>query len=1057
MRRFCYALTALAFWSFSPAFAATITVNTNADELNADGDCSLREALEAANTNAIVDGCAAGEAGDDTIVFDDDLAGGTITLSASLPELRSMESVTIDGAADDDDDDSNNDDNDRVTISGGDAVRVLLSRSGMLTLRNVVIADGRQVRGAGVFVSPGTTGGPGDPPSPPAMPSGITAVNVDFQDNEATGALATDGGAALYLSAGTTGSLTDCTFTGNDASGTSGSGGAILNNGGTLTIAGSSFSDNSANRAGGAIEATGASTTTITGTDFADNEAGSAPGNGGAFHISATGSATVTGGTVSGNTAANEGGGFWNNTGTMTLSGVAFTSNEAEGDSTATGGPVGGGAVYNNGGTLAATNVTASGNSASGFLGSGGAIMSSGGTMTVTGGTLSGNTANRAGAGIESAGANTTLVGVTVRDNDIPASTAMPGNGGGVHAAGDTLTVRGGTYADNDATEGGGIWASGVLVIERSGTTGAVIQNNTGRGALAANGGGGVYVEAGGEATITSATITGNAATGAAGSGGGILVAADFGDDDDDEDDEVGSAVITGGTISNNRANRAGAGVENAGGVVTMTRVAVTGNVIPAATAMPGNGGGLHSGGGAVTVNGGTFSNNQATEGGGLWTNSVLNIGLDSTQTSSARSTQITGNVGRGADASNGGGGVYAETGAVVGILRAVITGNSATGAAGSGGGILVADSSSVTVTLGSISNNTANRAGAGIEVADDPTTGDDGDDDDDNDVADTAVFLLQVTVDGNTIGTANPGNGGGLHIGGAGQVVVDQSTFSNNAAREGAGLWAAGSSVLSVTNSTVSGNAATGVGGGVYDNGGAVIVLESVTVALNSAGGNGGGIVGQSADGFSISNTIVALNTAGGTGADCAGTFASEDYNLIQTVAGCTFTGPTGNNVVGQNPMLGALADNGGPTRTHLPMAGSPVLDAGRSEFTFDQRGLNRTDEQNDIGSTEADASPVAGENGPDGETALALMPTRPNPVRGLARVAFTVAEAAPVRVELYNMLGQRVQVLFEGDAAPGAEQTVEIDASRLAAGVYLVRLESRGEQVMQRVTVVR
>ena len=35
-----------------PAAAATITVSTLADELNADGDCSLREAVQAANTNA---------------------------------------------------------------------------------------------------------------------------------------------------------------------------------------------------------------------------------------------------------------------------------------------------------------------------------------------------------------------------------------------------------------------------------------------------------------------------------------------------------------------------------------------------------------------------------------------------------------------------------------------------------------------------------------------------------------------------------------------------------------------------------------------------------------------------------------------------------------------------------------------------------------------------------------------------------------------------------------------------------------------------------------------
>ncbi len=1012
MRRFCYATVVFAILSFTPAFAATITVTTDADEMNTDGDCSLREAVEAANMNVAVDGCAAGDDDNDTILFAAALSGGTITLGE--PGLRVMDTLTIDGAAGG---------SDRVTLSGGDAVRVLLARTGMLTVRNAVISDGQAVRGSGIFVSQGSM---------------FTGTNLVFEDNEATAPAATDGGGALYLDAGTTGSVSSSTFSGNSATGTSGSGGAVFNNGGTLTIASSSFAGNSANRAGGAIEAAGASTTTITGTDFTDNEAGSAPGNGGAFHISGTGSATVTGGTVSGNTASREGGGFWNNTGTMTLSGIAFTGNQALGDSTATGAPVGGGAVFNNGGTLVTTNVTASGNSASGERGSGGAFMSSGGTMTVTGGTISGNTANRAGAGIESAGATTTLARVTVRNNDIPAASAMPGNGGGVHAGGGSLTISGGTYADNDATEGGGIWASGVLVIERAGTAGTVIQNNTGRGALATNGGGGVYVEDGGEATLDRVSITGNRATGAAGSGGGLFVA------------EGSSAAVTGGMIANNQANRAGAGIEIAGGDVTLAGVMVTGNVIPEASAMPGNGGGVHAGGGSLTISGGTFSGNQATEGGGLWSNATLTIGLDSTRTDQMQQrTQITGNTGRGALASNGGGGIYAETGAIVDILKAIITGNAATGVAGSGGGLLVADSSSVTITQATISDNRANRAGAGIEVADDPATG--GDDDD------TVLTLVEVTVDGNTIGTAAPGNGGGLHIGGAGAVTVTQSTFSDNQATEGAGLWAAALSTLTIENSTVSGNAATADGGGVYDDGGATISIESSTVALNTAGVNGGGLLSQTATGFTIANTALAYNTAGGAGADCSGTFVSGDYNLIQTVAGCTFTGETGNNITGQDPMFGALADNGGSTQTHLPMAGSPVIDAGQSAFRFDQRGLNRTDAQNDIGSAELDASPVDGETPPVASALMQILPTRPNPVRDGARVAFTVAEAGTARVELYNMLGQRVQVLFDGTASAGTEQVLEMDASRLAAGVYVIRLQSRGEQLTQRVTVVR
>ena len=1005
MKLTCFSLAALAVLLLAaPAsVAATITVSTLDDELNSDGDCSLREAIQAANTNAAVDACTAGESGADAIEFAASLINGTVTLGQA--GMTISEDVAIDGNATI---------AGTITISGGDTYQIFQVTGGTLTLADLTLSGAVAEAGAAVYVASGAS---------------LVATDVVFAENEATGADATDGGAAVYNDGGTI-RLTDCTLRDNDATGTSGSGGAILNNAGDLTVTTSAFTGNAAQRAGGAIEAAGESMTTLTGTDFTDNEAGSNPGNGGAFHISGTGSATITGGTVSGNVASREGGGFWNNSGTMTVSGTTFTGNEAQGDA----GDDGGGALFNNGGTMVVEDVTASGNSATGTSGSGGGLMTVGGTLTVTGGTLSGNTANRAGAGVESAGAMTMLVDVTVDDNDIPAATAMPGNGGGVHAGGGTLTVRGGTYSDNDATEGGGLWTSGTLVIEMSDDGATMLTGNTGRGDDASNGGGGVYVETGGSATITGAMITGNMATGASGSGGGLLVAPDA------------SASVTGTTFMSNEANRAGAGIEVAGGTLMLTGSTVSQNVIPEATAMPGNGGGLHAGGGSVTVSGGTFSENEATEGGGLWSNGTLVIQPDDSMTG----TSIMANVGRGDDASNGGGGVYAESGAMITITGAAFTGNMATGTSGSGGGLLVADGSTVTVMGGSISDNEANRAGAGIEVADDPAT-----------EAATALTLTQVTVDGNAIDTPMPGNGGGLHIGGAGTVDVVQSTFSGNTAREGAGLWAAGASTLDLTNSTVSGNAATEDGGGVYDNGGAstaMISLESTTVALNTAGGNGGGLLSKSTDGasFTVANSALAGNMATASGADCFGMFTSGDYNLVQMTADCTFTGPTGNNVTGADPMFGALADNGGPTFTHAPMMGSPVIDAGMSASDVDQRDFARTDGADDIGAVERGAEAVSNEGGPDASNRVALLPARPNPTSGRTTLAFTVPEAAAIRVELYNVLGQRVQTVFDG-MSTGGEQTVAFDASRLAAGVYVVRVESAGEQATQRLTVVR
>ena len=79
----------------APAYASTIAVNTTDDELNADGDCSLREAIQAANTDAAVDACTPGS-GADTL----QLPAGTYTLSIPGAEEDSNQTGDLDIASD---------------------------------------------------------------------------------------------------------------------------------------------------------------------------------------------------------------------------------------------------------------------------------------------------------------------------------------------------------------------------------------------------------------------------------------------------------------------------------------------------------------------------------------------------------------------------------------------------------------------------------------------------------------------------------------------------------------------------------------------------------------------------------------------------------------------------------------------------------------------------------------------------------------------------------------------------------------------------------------------
>src|SRR5215211_1125086 len=79
-----------------PAQAATITVNTNADDSIANNNCTLREAITAANTNAAVDQCAAAESlVTDTIRFGISTGVQTISPSSALPTISNP--LTIDG------------------------------------------------------------------------------------------------------------------------------------------------------------------------------------------------------------------------------------------------------------------------------------------------------------------------------------------------------------------------------------------------------------------------------------------------------------------------------------------------------------------------------------------------------------------------------------------------------------------------------------------------------------------------------------------------------------------------------------------------------------------------------------------------------------------------------------------------------------------------------------------------------------------------------------------------------------------------------------------------
>jgi len=220
-------------------------------------------------------------------------------------------------------------------------------------------------------------------------------------------------------------------------------------------------------------------------------------------------------------------------------------------------------------------------------------------------------------------------------------------------------------------------------------------------------------------------------------------------------------------------------------------------------------------------------------------------------------------------------------------------------------------------------------------------------------------------------------GSGGGVFNEPGGSLTITNSTISGNScsvhdgfdlnfgAGGGGGIDNGGS--MAVRNCTISGNSVDGTGmvimygGGIRNFGN--LQIASSTIAYNSVSGEngafGGGIYGFAST--RTDSSIIALNSAP-TGPDFTGGVAlqSNGYNIIGNNADAVISSqPTdqiGTPVAPIDPLLGPLANNGGPTLTHALQAGSPAIDRGDPAAPpEDQRGYGRVGVP-DVGAFEFD-----------------------------------------------------------------------------------------------------
>ena len=89
--------------------------------------------------------------------------------------------------------------------------------------------------------------------------------------------------------------------------------------------------------------------------------------------------------------------------------------------------------------------------------------------------------------------------------------------------------------------------------------------------------------------------------------------------------------------------------------------------------------------------------------------------------------------------------------------------------------------------------------------------------------------------------------------------------------------------------------------------------------------------------------------------------------------------------------------------------------------------------------------------------QEALRLTVPAPSPVSSTATLSFAVKEEAEASVAVYDMLGRKVQTLFDGRPTPGESTRLRLDASGLPSGPYIIRLRADGQTRTQRMMVVR
>lgn len=392
--------------------------------------------------------------------------------------------------------------------------------------------------------------------------------------------------------------------------------------------------------------------------------------------------------------------------------------------------------------------------------------------------------------------------------------------------------------------------------------------------------------------------------------------------------------VVADSSIISNTSVTNGGGIYNTGGSLTITNSVIGDNFVSDANG--GGGGGIYSTYGEVIISDTLITSNTCDgqsniDGGGIYNKEGEFLLVNSLVDGNIVTTTDLGSAALG-------GGIYNDIDGNFSIIGSMISNNSALGSGfmvdGIGGGIFNSYPTNLSIDQSIIKNNMSTTFGGGISNSSGNIS-----------IQDTTIM-----------GNISQAGGGITSAGTYANITIENSTISSNLANEnGGGVYHAYGS-MTLLDSTVSSNVAN-LGGGILSGG--VLTLSNSTIGMNVAPAGGQSIFNA------LYGTINTKSTIFDDGIFCVSSdpINSSGYNLIE-YTNCDIT-PAEGDIVGEDPLIALLADNGGETFTHALLPDSPAIDTGNcidifgDPVTTDQRGVARPQGYNcDIGSYELERS---------------------------------------------------------------------------------------------------